>query len=173
MILIDKDLQIFQGSQIRKIKPMLRLKKLIYISVTLNILLSVTLYTSLTKPTSIIHVMTRDTLIIDKSDVALNDSAILRELVKEGCVLPGVALAQFKIESSHYQSKVCKENKNLAGIKYHKCKYVKGELNNHALYHSYRDNIKCYAHIQEKYLKNIDGKYASVGGYVELIKDFK
>ena len=103
----------------------------------------------------------------------VDEPGILIGIQKYGCVLPGVALAQFKIESSHYKSKVCKENKNLAGIKYHKCKYVKGELNDHALYHSYRDNIKCYANIQEKYLKNIDGKYASAGGYVELIKDFK
>ena len=49
-------------------------------------------------------------------DIPLTDSAITAELTYLGCVLPNVALAQMKIESSHFQSKICKENKNIAGI---------------------------------------------------------
>lgn len=115
-----------------------------------------------------IHTHSRDTITI--GDVSLNDSAILQELVKHKCVLPSVAVAQAKIESSNYKSNICRENKNLFGIKWHKCEYVLGENRNHASYKSFKDNIKCYIHIQNRYLRNIDGKYAEAGGYVNMVK---
>lgn len=107
------------------------------------------------------------------SDVLLTDSAILEELIKEGSVLPSVALAQAKLESAYYKSFVCKENKNLFGIKYHKCPFVKGQNHNHASYNTYRDNIKCYIHIQKHYLGKIDGHYAEAPGYIDKLKSFK
>lgn len=110
---------------------------------------------------------------IQPDDIHLTDSAILQELIQEGSVLPSVALAQAKIESAHYKSKVCKENKNLFGIKYHKCPFVSGQNLNHAVYKTYRDNIKCYTHIQNHYLGKIDGHYAESKEYVEKIKTFK
>lgn len=110
---------------------------------------------------------------VPDQDIQLNDSFILKELIKEGSVLPSVALAQAKIESSHYKSTVCKENKNLFGIRYHKCPFVKGQNLNHATYETYKDNIKCYVHIQKHYLGKIDGHYAEAKGYVDLIKTFK
>jgi hypothetical protein len=106
-------------------------------------------------------------------DITLNDSSVLKELIKEGSILPNVALAQAKIESAHYKSLVCRENKNLFGIKYHKCVFVKGQNNNHASYDTYKDNIKCYIHIQHHYLGKIDGHYAEAPDYVEKIKSFK
>jgi hypothetical protein len=108
-----------------------------------------------------------------ESDVELKDSAILQELIKEGSVIPSVALAQAKIESGHYKSLVCRENKNLFGIKYHKCPFVKGQNHNHASYNTYKDNIKCYIHIQKHYLGNIDGHYAESPTYINKIKSFK
>lgn len=106
-------------------------------------------------------------------DINLTDSAILKELVKGKCILPNVALAQAKVETGHYKSVVCKENKNLFGIKKHKCKYVLGEKNNHAIYKTYKDNIKCYLHIQEHYLSKIDGKYAEAPGYIPYLRKIK
>jgi uncharacterized FlgJ-related protein len=84
-----------------------------------------------------------------------------------------MAIAQARIETGNYVSRVCVSNKNLFGIKYHKCKYVLGELNNHASYKSYKDNIKCYIHIQNRYLRNIDGRYAEAGNYLSTIKGLK
>ena len=106
-------------------------------------------------------------------DIPLTDSAITAELTYLGCVLPNVALAQMKIESSHFQSKICKENKNIAGIKTSKSEYVVGMKNNHCVYRSYRDCLKDYVRIQNRYLKNIDGKYAESKDYVNLIKQIK
>ena len=118
-----------------------------------------------------VHLIQRDTVKIDP--MPLTDSAITAELVKLGCILPNVALAQFKIESGHFKSAICRENFNLAGIKTSRSKYVIGKNRDHCVYRSYRDCLKDYVRIQNRYLKNIDGKYAAPGKYVERITQVK
>ena len=153
-----------------KLKKIPNLGRVTKYSLLLNaILIAVVMVLSFKDPIiKRIHTHTRDTVTI--GDVALTDSAILKELVNQECILPPMAVAQARIETGNYVSKVCLSNKNLFGIKYHRCKYVLGELNNHASYKSYKDNIKCYIHIQNRYLRNIDGKYAEAGNYISTLK---
>lgn len=106
-------------------------------------------------------------------DMPLTDSAITATLVELGCLLPNVALAQMKIETGHFSSKICKENKNIAGIKTSKSQYVIGMKNNHCAYLTYRDCLRDYVRIQNRYLKNIDGKYAESKDYIKTIKTIK
>lgn len=171
MYILDKDFKLIKAS-VKDMKPYKRLKILFYISVTLNIILSVSLYRVKVKPPRVIVSMQRDT-VIKYHDIPLTDSAVLKELVKNKCVLPNVALAQFKIESSHFKSRICLENKNLAGIRTSKSKYVVGKKYDHCVYKTYRDCIKDYVLIQNRYLKKIDGNYAEASGYVDLIKRMK
>ena len=134
----------------------------------MNLLLVLAIATSETSVrTNVVHLIQRDTIKIDP--MPLTDSAITAELVKLGCVLPNVALAQFKIESGHFKSAICRENFNLAGIKTSRSEYVIGKNRDHCVYRSYRDCLKDYVRIQNRYLKNIDGKYAAPGEYVERI----
>ena len=77
------------------------------------------------------------------------------------------------IESGLGKSKVGREAKNLFGITYHNCKHVAGRYGAYAKYASYRDNVKCYAHIQGRYLGNINGRYAADPGYVDKLKTMK
>ena len=106
-------------------------------------------------------------------DIPLTDSAIIEELVRLDCVLPNVALAQMKVETGHFSSKICKENKNIAGIKTSKSELVTGMKNDHCAYATYRDCLKDYVRIQNRYLKNIDGKYAESKDYIKIIKSIK
>jgi uncharacterized FlgJ-related protein len=108
-----------------------------------------------------------------QKDITPTDSAITAELVKSGCILTNVAVTQSRIETGNYTSTVCLENKNLFGIKYHKCEYVSGERNGHATFKSYKNCIKCYCRIQNYYLKSINGHYAEAKNYVSVIKSFK
>jgi len=108
-----------------------------------------------------------------KDDIKLNDSSITTELTRLGCVLPNVALAQFKIETAHFTSSICRENKNLAGIRNSSSPLSIGKNRGHNVYKTYKDCLKDYVRIQNKYLKNIDGKYAEAKGYVQLIKTMK
>ena len=116
---------------------------------------------------------TIDTMIIKDMDIKLNDSAITAELVKLGCVLPNVAVAQLKIETGHYKSAICRENKNLAGIRNSASPLSIGKNRGHNVYATYKDCLKDYVRVQNKYLKNIDGKYAEAKGYIKQIKKIK
>jgi uncharacterized FlgJ-related protein len=111
--------------------------------------------------------------VVTEKDVVLNDSGITAELTKQGVILAAVACLQSRIESNHGKSNVGIQAKNLFGITFHRCKHVAGKHGVYAKYDSYRDNIKCYAHIQKRYLKNIDGVYAESPLYVEKLKSFK
>ena len=154
-------------------KPARLFVKVFVASIIANLLLLVSLigYSEPNIITKIKVITTIDTVHIDP--MPLTDSAITAELVKLGCVLPNVALAQFKIESGHFKSAICRENFNLAGIKTSRSKYVVGKNRDHCVYRSYRDCLKDYVRIQNRYLKNIDGKYAAPGDYVKRISEVR
>lgn len=106
-------------------------------------------------------------------DIIPSDSSVLAELVKNKSVLASVAVAQARIESANYTSDMAVYNKNLFGIKVHKCKYVTGKRNGHATFASYKDNIACYCEIQHRYLRKIDGSYAEDSLYCQKVKQMK
>ena len=107
------------------------------------------------------------------NDIELSEESITKCLHENGCVLPNVAVAQARLESSLGKSNVGKNAKNLFGITHHKCQYVTGKYGVYAKYSSYEDNIKCYIHIQDHYLKAINGVYASDLDYISKIKQIK
>jgi hypothetical protein len=119
------------------------------------------------------HIKTTDTIILEKKPMPLTDSAITHELTKLGCILPNVALAQFKIETGHFKSAICKENKNIAGIRNSASPLSVGKNRGHNVYKTYRDCLKDYVRIQNKYLKAIDGRYAEAEGYIDHLKKVK
>lgn len=169
---IDKNLNY---QRIRNIKPFFKF------SVILNVILIIASIYSFTYPNNIITFsVIRDTVLVEvPNDIKLTDSSITAELVKLRCVLPNVALAQMKIESSHFKSAICVENKNIAGIRTSRSKYVrrndKGIVKNrgHNVYNTYKDCLKDYVRIQDMYLAKIDGKYAEAPGYIDYIRKIK
>lgn len=120
-------------------------------------------------------IVIKDTIVAQEKieDIPLTDSAILCELVKQKCVLPNVALAQMRIESGNFKSDICKENKNIAGIRTSKSKYTIGKNRGHNVYNSYKDCISDYIRIQNRYLVNIEGRYAESPTYTKKIKSLK
>jgi uncharacterized FlgJ-related protein len=147
-------------------------KKLLIASLSLNVIL---LFTSMLDLSTEIISVVKDTVTIEKTveDMKLTDSGLTAELVKYGCVLPAVAVAQAKIESSIGKSNVGVQAKNMFGLTYHKCKYVDGKHGVYAKYKTYRDNVRCYIDIQNKYLRKIDGVYASSPSYIKDLKSVK
>ena len=108
-----------------------------------------------------------------KADVELTEESLTTALHTHGCVLPNVAVAQARLESNLGKSVVGKNAKNLFGITHHRCQYVAGKYGVYAKYNTYEDNIKCYIHIQDYYLTNIDGRYASDSEYTKKLKLIK
>jgi flagellum-specific peptidoglycan hydrolase FlgJ len=108
-----------------------------------------------------------------QQDVELSEEAIVKCLHRNGCVLANVAVAQAKLESNLGKSNVGKEAKNMFGITHHKCQYVSGKHGVYAKYETYENNIKCYIHIQDRYLQNINGVYATDPTYITKLKEQK
>jgi uncharacterized FlgJ-related protein len=148
-------------------------RNLFYGSLIINVIFAVLLFMAFTTPDKPIYKTKIVKEVVTEKDIVLNDSGITAELTKNGVILAAVACLQSRIESNHGKSNVGIQAKNLFGITYHRCKHVAGKHGVYAKYDSYRDNIKCYAHIQKRYLKNIDGKYASDPSYVSKLKSFK
>jgi hypothetical protein len=106
-------------------------------------------------------------------DLPIDELAWTNYLVEQGCVLPNICIAQAKVESGFCKSNVAKKAHNPFGITYHKCNYVDGKHGVYANYKTWKDAIRCYIHIQDNYLKNINGKYATDPNYVQAIKNVK
>jgi hypothetical protein len=148
-------------------------KKLFYVSLTINVIFVSLLLMAFTKEEPVVTKTKIIKEVVTEKDVVLNDSGITAELTKQGVILAAVACLQSRIESNHGKSNVGIQAKNLFGITFHKCKHVAGKFGVYARYDSYRDNIKCYAHVQARYLKNIDHVYAEDPSYVSKLKSFK
>lgn len=147
-------------------------KPAMLVSLSLNIVMGCAVVYMANIPDSIKHVY--HSVVVDRTnDIQLDDSSVAHEMVSAGVLLPSVAIAQAKIESNMGKSRLGREAKNLFGIKYHKCEHVSGSDGAYAKYDRYADCIRCYAHIQDRYLKSIDGSYAEAGNYVENIRKFK
>jgi uncharacterized FlgJ-related protein len=108
-----------------------------------------------------------------ENDLPINEEAWTKYLVEQGCVLPNICIAQAKVESGFCKSNVARKAHNPFGITYHKCRYVDGKYGVYANYNTWKDAIRCYIHIQDNYLKNINGKYATDPNYVQAIKNAK
>jgi len=148
-------------------------RNLFYGSLIINVIFAVLLFMAFTNPDKPIYKTKIVKEVVTEKDIVLNDSGITAELTNQGVILAAVACLQSRIESNHGKSNVGIQAKNLFGITYHRCKHVAGKHGVYSKYDSYRDCIKCYAHIQKRYLKNIDGKYASDPSYVSKLKSFK
>jgi hypothetical protein len=148
-------------------------RNLFYGSLIINVIFAVLLFMAFTTPDKPIYKTKIVKEIVTEKDIVLNDSGITAELTNQGVILAAVACLQSRIESNHGKSNVGIQAKNLFGITYHRCKHVAGRHGVYAKYDTYRDNIKCYAHIQKRYLRNIDGVYAEDPTYVSKLKSYK
>jgi hypothetical protein len=162
---------LFEQTDNLQLKRVWDYRPMFTISIMVNLLLIMGAFTISPKEVVSYKTIVKERVLSDEvDDIELTDEAILKELIDQGCVLPNVALAQFKIESQHFKSSICKENKNIAGIKTSRSEYVVGKNREHCVYKTYRDCIKDYIRIQDRYLENINGRYAEDGGYVALVR---
>jgi uncharacterized FlgJ-related protein len=109
----------------------------------------------------------------------------LIDLLKELNVrFPHIVLAQAKLESGNYKSKVFLQNHNLFGMKQAKVRIntAKGTQYNHAYYDSWKESVYDYAFYSCRYLHNVkteeeyyaalNASYAEAGdGYSKALKE--
>lgn len=127
-----------------------------------------------TMPTTPISVdVKRDTLVTKDTLYVMRESLtkenVLAEIKKQGIPHPHIVLAQSRLETGNYTSKLCKTHRNLFGMK-------KG--NSYRKYDSWQESVKDYKRlISSRYKQGEDYYqfiqrigYASDPRYVELLK---
>jgi len=117
-----------------------------------------------------------------RAEMPFSPSNMLATMNEVGIAYPDIVMAQAKIETGHFTSKVFKENHNLFGMKLPKQRSTTaiGEQYNHAEYTSWRQSVVDYKLWQDRvltkvksrraYLKYLSKYYATDKKYVTLIK---
>jgi len=117
-----------------------------------------------------------------RAEMPFNTANMLKIMDEIGIEYPDIVMAQAKIETGHFTSKVFRENHNLFGMKLprQRSTTATGEQYKHATYTSWRQSVVDYKLWQDKvlkkvksrraYLKYLNENYAENKQYVNLIK---
>jgi len=122
-------------------------------------------------------------LVIIQEHNQFSEVKLIEKLKELNVKFPYIALAQAKLETGNYTSKVFRENNNLFGMREAKQRITtsQGTENNHAYYHTWYESVLDYSFYQCKYLSNINTEeqyfqylsqsYAENLKYVSVLKD--
>ena len=114
--------------------------------------------------------------------ISFSELNVYKQLVKIGVAYPDVVLAQAKIETGNFTSKIFRENNNMFGMKlpYRRQTTAVGESRNHAKYTDWIQSIRDYKLWQDKmihraptkraYLAYLRRNYAEDKNYIKKIK---
>lgn len=117
-----------------------------------------------------------------RAEMPFNTANMLKIMDEIGIEYPDIVMAQAKIETAHFTSKIFRENHNLFGMKLPRQRSTTaiGEQYNHAEYTSWRQSVIDYKIWQDRvltkvksrraYLKYLSKYYATDKKYVTLIK---
>lgn len=84
-----------------------------------------------------------------------SEERLIEEINKMNFQRPSIILAQAKLETGHFKSKLFIENHNLFGMKkaWARPTTALGEKGGHAYYHNWRDSLVDYALYQSRYIR--------------------
>ena len=129
----------------------------------------------------IIHINQVDTTIVTQSKPFSEEALI--ELLKDcNMKYPYIVLAQAKIESGHFKSKVFKQNHNMFGMRKARQRITtsQSEKNTYAFYRDWMDCVYDYAMYQstvmcavsneDEYFARLGERYAEDPNYVAVLK---
>ena len=96
-------------------------------------------------------------LIIVQEFNEFGEDKLIAKLKELNVKFPYIVLAQSKLETGNFTSKIFRENNNLFGMREAKQRITtaQGTENNHAYYHTWQESILDYAFYQCRYLSNI------------------
>ena len=111
-----------------------------------------------------------------------SEDKLIEMLVSLNVKFPHIVLAQSKLETGNYSSKIFKENNNLFGMKEARVRIhtSKGTQFNHAYYSHWRESVYDYAfyqcrylstlHTEDEYYAYLSKSYAEATNYVNILK---
>jgi hypothetical protein len=106
---------------------------------------------------TLISLTDEEKLIIIQEHNRFNEDKLIDKLKELNVNFPYIALAQAKLETGNYTSKIFRESNNLFGMKEAKSRITtaKGTQFNHAYYESWTESVYDFAFHQCRYLPNI------------------
>jgi hypothetical protein len=126
----------------------------------------------------------KELILINVQDTSLtfNEEKLISLMNELNIKFPHIVLAQAKVESGNYTSKIFRENHNLFGMKEARVRIhtAQGTQFNHAYYNTWRESVYDYAFYQCRYLSKINTEdeylsylgqsYAEATNYVSILK---
>ena len=124
-----------------------------------------------------------DNIILIGDNDDFTEEKLIKLLKELNFKFPHIVLAQAKIESGGYKSKIFKHNHNLFGMREAKVRLTlaRGTNRNHAYYNNWRESVMDYAlyhatylsklKTQDKYFQYLEQYYAESPDYVVALKN--
>lgn len=126
----------------------------------------------------------KELILINVQDTSLtfSEEKLISLMNELNIKFPHIVLAQAKVESGNYTSKIFRENHNLFGMKEARVRIhtSQGTQFNHAYYNTWRESVYDYAFYQCRYLSKINTEdeylsylgqsYAEASNYVSILK---
>lgn len=164
-----------------------KFRYIIYIALSLITLLMVIIKLSCSEQYNILNLNDYEPnmMVINVNDTIhdFTEDKLVDMLISLNVKFPHIVLAQARLESGNYTSKVFKENNNLFGMKEARVRIntAVGTQYNHACYEHWRESVYDYAFYQSTYLYRLktekeyftylDQSYAEAPNYVITLKN--
>lgn len=164
-----------------------KFRYIIYIVLSLITLFAVVLKLSCSEQYNILNLNDYEPnmMVINVNDTIhdFTEDKLVDMLISLNVKFPHIVLAQARLESGNYTSKVFKENNNLFGMKEARVRIntAVGTQYNHACYEHWRESVYDYAFYQSTYLYRLktekeyftylDQSYAEAPNYVITLKN--
>lgn len=121
--------------------------------------------------------------VVTKENNGFNEEKLIQMLKDLNVKFPHIVLAQAKLETGHFKSKIFNENHNLFGMKEARVRIhtAKGTQYNHAYYDNWMESVYDYAFYQatyhsdkkteRQYYRALDKSYAESKNYSDALKE--
>lgn len=125
----------------------------------------------------------KELLVIDLQRDEFSEEKLIELLIKLKVKFPHIVLAQARLETGKYKSKIFRENHNLFGMKEasRRINTAVGTQYNHAYYEHWRESVYDYAFYQcryfgsvsseSQYISSLGQSYAEDPDYVQKLKN--
>jgi uncharacterized FlgJ-related protein len=135
------------------------------------------------KPKPVVNYEVEDNIILIGGNDDFTEEKLIKLIKKLNFKFPHIVLAQAKLESGGYKSKIFKHNNNLFGMREAKVRLnlAEGTERGHAFYNNWRESVMDYAlynatylsklKTQEKYFEYLQQYYAESPEYVAVLKN--
>lgn len=133
-------------------------------------------------PVKKIYVNSAEEILIIEKNNEFSEYVLIDKIKELNLPFPHITLAQAKLETGDYTSKIFKENHNLFGMKEARVRVnlAKGTQYNHAYYNNWEESVLDYAYWYASYARKcktedelyqlLDAQYAEATYYVQSLK---